>query len=54
MEVNFYIDMDVINILPAIVFSTFEGERVLSFSWLGLNMDIDFWGGDYYDADNRD
>lgn len=44
MEVNFYIDMDVINILPAIVFSTFEGERVLSLSWLGLNIDIDFRG----------
>lgn len=42
--VNFYLDFEVINILPALIFSTFEGERLLSFSWLGLNIDIDFRG----------
>lgn len=44
MRINFYADLEIINILPAIIFSIFEDERVLSFSWLGLNIDIDFGG----------
>ena len=44
MRISFYADLEVVNILPAIIFSTFEGERVLSLSWLGLNIDIDFGG----------
>lgn len=44
MRINFYADLEIVNILPAIIFSNFEGERVLSFSWLGLNIDIDFGG----------
>ena len=44
MKISFYADLEIINILPAIIFSTFEDERVLSFSWLGLNIDIDFGG----------